>query len=124
MKIIRSLGNLLLLLLLPAILFFVFGFFARTTDEYACAIQTISQDPQVIAVTGEPVTAGLFAWTPYFESGGGLTQGAFNTAISGPNGRGSLHVEFYRSPIGSSLYLVFKSGGEQVVVYDGTYPCR
>jgi len=114
---------LLLSLSLPAILLFFFGFFAKTTDEYTCAIQTASQDRQVIAVAGEPVTPGLFAWMPFFESSGGLTQGVVNTTLSGPNGRGRLHAECYRSPVGSTLYLTFESGGEEIALHDGAYPC-
>jgi len=123
MKTIRSLGSLFLLLLLPAILLFVFGFFMKTTDEYACALQTARQESQVIAVTGEPLMPGLFAWMPYFESGGGLRQGLFFTKLSGPTGSGTLRAEFYRTPIGATLYLTFKIGGEETVIYDGAYPC-
>ncbi|GAB4503519.1 MAG: hypothetical protein Fur0043_05110 [Anaerolineales bacterium] len=126
MKTVRSLDILLLLLpaiLLPAILLFAFGFFAKTTEEYACTLQMARQSPQVAAVTGEPLTPGLFAWMPYFESGGGLRQGAFFTKLSGPAGRGTLRAEFYRAPIGATLYITFKSGGEEKVIYDGAYPC-
>ncbi|MDI6768645.1 MAG: hypothetical protein QMD04_03100 [Anaerolineales bacterium] len=100
-----------------------FGFFMKTTDEYACAIQTVRQSPRVVALIGEPVTPGLFAWTPFFESGGGLRQGILFTTISGPKGSGTLRAEFYRTPIGATLYMIFKAGGEELVIYDGVYPC-
>jgi len=48
--ILRSLGAFFMLLPVPAILLFFFGFFARTTDEYACAVQSASQNSQAIAV--------------------------------------------------------------------------
>jgi len=123
-KILRSLGCLFALLFVPAILLFFFGFFARTTDEYACALQLARRESQVVAVTGEPVNPGLFAWTPFFESGGGLRQGVIITTLSGPTGSGRLRVEFYRTPIGETLYMTFKTGGEEKVIYDGAYPCR
>jgi len=111
------------ILFIPLLFLLIFGFSMKKTDEYACAIQTARQEPQVIAVAGEPLTPGLFAWMAYFESGGGLRQGLFFTKLSGPTGSGTLRVEFYRTPIGATLYLTFKTGGEETAIYDGVYPC-
>lgn len=95
----------------------------QSRHEYDCVIQTTSQSAQVIAVTGEPVTPGLFAWTVYFESGGGLRQGQFYTALSGPRGRGRIQAQFYRTPIGATLGIWFKTSAEEIEVYNGRYPC-
>ena len=75
-------------------------------------------------MTGAPVTPGLFAWISYFESGGGLRQGRFRTALSGPQGRTTLQVQFYRTPIGATMDIWIEAGKEEIDVYSGTYPCR
>ncbi len=108
---------------IPLILLYVFGFSIKTSDEYDCAIRMAEQSAQVIAVTGEPITPGLFAWTRYFESGPGLRQGYFSTAVSGPRGRGTLYVHFYRTPIGASFDVWFESGRQRFSVYSGDYRC-
>ncbi|MBN2006435.1 MAG: hypothetical protein JXA21_23990 [Anaerolineae bacterium] len=105
------------------ILLYVFGFSIKTSEEYACALQIAERSAQVAEITGEPVTPGLFAWTSHFESGGGLRQRRFSTSLSGPRGKGRLVVEFYRTPIGATLGMWFKTSGEETGVYNGTYPC-
>jgi hypothetical protein len=67
---------------------------------------------------------GLFAWMPYFESGGGLRQGTFSTSVSGPVGRGNVRAEFYRTPVGESLYLALSTAAGDITLYSGDYPCR
>jgi hypothetical protein len=112
------------LAIVPLILLYVFGFSAKTTKEYACALDIVARDEQIIAIIGEPVTPGLFAWTTYFESEGGLRQGRFSTKLMGPDGKGTLIVEFYRAPIGDSFGLWFKTGGQELEIYYGDYPCH
>ena len=102
---------------------YVFGFSIKTTEEYTCALQTAERSAHVIGFTGEPVKPGLFAWTSYFESGSGLRQGQLSTAVSGPRGKGKLIVEFYRTPIGASLGMWFKTNEGETEVYSGAYPC-
>lgn len=113
-----------LIAVVPLILLYAFGFSIKTTEEYACALRMAEQSAQVSAAIGEPIAPGLFAWTTYFESGGGLRQGRFSTAISGPRGRGTLSAEFYRTPVGATLGLWLKTGGEEIELYYGNYPCR
>jgi hypothetical protein len=119
----RRLVSFALFAIVPLILLYVFGFSIKTSEEYACALDTAESSAQVVEITGEPLTPGLFAWTSYFESGGGLRQGSFSTSLSGPRGKGTLHVEFYRSPIGATLGIWFKTGGEESEIYNGVYPC-
>lgn len=119
----RIIKTLVLIAIIPSILLYVFGFSIKTSDEYDCVIQTAGQSAQVIAVTSEPTTPGLFAWTVYFESGGGLRQGQFYTALSGPRGCGRIQAQFYRTPIGATLGIRFKTDAEEIEVYNGTYPC-
>jgi hypothetical protein len=119
----RILGFLALLAIVPLILLYVFGFSIKTTEEYACVLDTAERSAQVIEVTGEPVKPGLFAWTSYFESGGGVRQGSFSTSLSGPRGEGRLKVQFYRTPIGATLGIWFKTSAGETVVYNGAYPC-
>lgn len=109
--------------IVPLILLYIFGFSIKTSEEYACVLDTAERSAQVIEVTGEPVQPGLFAWTSYFESGGGLRQGSFSTSLSGPRGKGRLKVQFYRTPIGATLGIWFKTSEGETKVYNGAYPC-
>jgi len=107
----------------PLIMLFFFGFFMKTTDEYDCAIRILEQSPAVRREIGLPIEAGLFAWTSYFESGGAMRQGAFSTAISGPRGKGKVRVEFYRAPVGATLYVRLETREGETDVYNGPYVC-
>lgn len=107
----------------PLFMLYIFGFSIKSSEEYACALQITERNPQVLAVTGRPVTPDFFAWISYFESSGGLSQGNFSTGVSGPQGSGSLQVQFYRTPVGQSLGIWFSSGETEIEVYDGDYPC-
>jgi hypothetical protein len=120
---LRHILSRMMFLVIPLILLYVFGLSIKTTEEYACALDMAERSAQVIEVTGEPVTPGLFAWTSYFESGGGERQGQFSTSLSGPHGKGRLKVQFYRTPIGASLGIWFKTSEGETEVYNGTYPC-
>ena len=108
---------------IPLILLYIFGFSIKTSEEYNCAIRVAGQSRSVVEITGEPITPGLFAWITYFESGGGLRQGQFFTTLSGPRGRGRIQVQFYRTPIGSTLDVWFKTGGQEMEIYNGVYTC-
>ncbi len=119
----RPLVYFVMLMIIPLILLYIFGFSIKTSEEYACVLQLAERNPEVIGVTGEPVTPGLFAWISYFESGGGERQGAFATALSGPQGKGRLKAQFYRTPIGASLGVWFKTSAGEIEVYNGAYPC-
>ena len=107
----------------PVVLLLVFGFFIKTTEEYACAIEVLQHNSEVVREVGDPLRPGLFAWTTYFESGGGTRQGAFSTTLSGPRGRVRAQVQFYRSPVGDTLTILARMEGNTVDVYDGPYPC-
>ncbi len=122
-KIIRIISRSALALALPLLLLFFFAFMIKTTAEYACVLQVVRQDPQVVAALGAPIQPGLFAWTPYFESGGQVRQGAFVTAVSGPRGRGKIKANFYRTPVGATMAIDFCSQGKEITLYDGPYIC-
>ena len=119
----RRLLSLAMFAIVPLILLYVFGFSIKTTEEYACALDIAESSARVIEITGEPVEPGLFAWTSYFESGGGERQGQFSTSLSGPRGKGRLKVQFYRTPIGATLGIWFRTSEGETEVYNGTYPC-
>ncbi len=109
---------------MPLFLLYIFGLSVKTSAEYDCVIQTAGRSRLVVAVTGEPLTPGLFAWITYFESGGGLRQGQFFTTLSGPRVRGRIQAQFYRTPVGSTLGVWFKTNGQEMEIYNGEYPCR
>jgi len=119
----RVVRTLALISAMPLFLLYIFGFSVKTSAEYDCVMQTVGRSRQVVAVTGEPPAPGLFAWITYFESGGGLRQGQFFTTLSGPRGRGRIQAQFYRTPVGSTLGIWFKTDGKEIEVYNGTYPC-
>lgn len=120
----RLISSLALFAIVPLILLYVFGFSIKTTEEYACALQMVGRSDEVTRLIGEPLEPGLFAWTSFFESGGGERQGQFSTRLSGPRGRGRMIVRFYRTPVGEVLGIWLKTGGEEVELYDGDYPCH
>lgn len=119
----RILGSLALFAVVPLILLAVFGFAIKTTPEYDCVIRIAQSSAPVADAVGEPMTPGLFAWTTYFESGGGLRQGRFSTTLTGPRGSAKLVAEFYRTPLGATLGVWLKAGEGEIGVYNGTYPC-
>lgn len=125
---LRSFGMLLgfgmLIAIVPLILLYVFGFSAKTTEEYACVLRTVERSEDIIVITGEPLKPGFFAWTSYFESSGGLRQGNFSTTLSGPRGRARIQAQFYRTPVGETLGIWLKKGREEITIYNGNYPCR
>ena len=119
-----TLGALAGVAIVPLILLYIFGFSIKTTGEYACMLGIVERSEDVIVVTGEPLTPGLFAWTSYFESSSGLRQGQFSTTVSGPKGRARIQARFYRTPVGESFGVWLKKGREEVTIYNGSYPCR
>jgi hypothetical protein len=119
----RILGIAALAAILPGVLAYVFCFSIKSAPEYRCALGVLADSGQVASIAGSPLTPGLIAWTRFYESGGMLTQGAFTTHVSGPDGGGSVEVNFYRAPVGATLGVWFTSNGEEIVVYDGEYPC-
>ncbi len=66
---------------------------------------------------------GLLAWSPFFESGGHVRQGAFTTRVSGPRGQGRVRADFYRAPVGATMRISFEGQGEEIILYDGAYVC-
>lgn len=54
---------------------------------------------------------------------GGLRQGRFSTTLSGRKGRARIAAQFYRTPLGATLGVWFKAGGEEIEIYNGTYLC-
>lgn len=123
MKFSRTLLPIILSAILPAILIYIFGFSIKSTPEYACAVDIVGENRQVISVIGSPLKPGIFAWIRFFESGGLIRQGAFFTSIYGPHGDGRIEVNFYRSPVGESLSIWFTSEDLELQVFDDGYPC-
>jgi len=120
---LRRLLSWAMFLAVPLVLLYVFGFSIKTSEEYACVLQIAESTPEIIEITGEPVSPGTFAWISYFESGGGERQGAFATALTGPQGKGTLKAQFYRTPIGAQLGVWFKTSAGEIEIYNSTYPC-
>jgi hypothetical protein len=116
--------RLLLMVLLPIFMLFIFGFSIKLTDAYTCIMHIVEQEPQVITKIGEPVTPGFFAWTTSYEGGFGYSTGHFYTAISGPRGRGRIEAAFESDPIYDMLLRIqFKIDGEESELYRGAYEC-
>ena len=109
--------------LFPAVMVFFFGLFIKTTDEYACVMRTVERHPEIVEALGEPIEAGFFAWSPFFESEGHVRQGYFITRVSGPRGRGKIKADFYRAPVGATLDIRFEVDGQETTLYSGNYAC-
>ena len=103
---------------------YLFGFHIKGTDAYACALAEARRSPAVVAELGEPVEAGLFAWTSSYSQEGSVTDASFRTTLAGPKGEGTLRVRWYNSPVGSAMRLELDKGGRTRAVYSGTIPCR
>lgn len=112
------------LVFFPAFLLFIFGFSIKLTGAYACIMQVVEQDPQVIEAIGEPVTPSFFAWTTSYEGGLGYSTGHFYTSVSGPRGRGRIEAAFQSDPIYDLLLNIkFKIHGDETELYRGAYEC-
>lgn len=124
---IRKIGRIVkwavLVLLFPLAMLLFFALFIKTTEEYDCIMRTVIQHPDVVAAVGEPVEPGVFAWSPFFESGGHVRQGAFTTTVSGPRGKGRIKADFYRTPVGATMTIYFESQEEEITLHDGAYVC-
>ena len=110
-------------LLFPLAMVLFFALFIKTTEEYDCIMRTVVRHPDVVREIGEPVESGLFAWSPFFESGGRVRQGYFVTRVSGPRGKGKIKADFYRAPVGATMTIFFESQGRETNLYDGSYVC-
>lgn len=122
-KIGRALKLAVLTSLFPAGMVLFFGLFIKTTDEYDCVMRTVEEQPEVADALGEPIEAGFFAWSPFFESGGHVRQGYFSTRVSGPRGHGRIKADFYRAPVGATLEIRFEVDGRETTLYSGDYAC-
>ena len=101
---------------------FIFGVVIKWTDAYACSLAEARRSPAVIAELGEPVEAGFFAWGHWEK--GSVTDASFRTTLAGPKGEGTLRVQLYSSPLGSSLRMELEKDGRTQQVYGGPAPCR
>ena len=111
----------IIIIILAALAFF--GMFIKGTDDYACAMDMLEQSQVVSQEIGRPFRPGLFAWSPYYESAGAMTQGVFFTSLTGPCGKVKVRVEFYRVPTGTAMYIVMETGRGTVLVSEGPYDC-
>jgi len=109
---------------LPVLFVSIFALGIRWTDAYACSITEAKRSPALIAAIGEPVEPGFFAWSFAYRQEGSTTDAAYSTNVSGPKGAGTLRVQFYRSPVGSSLAMDLEKDGNTDVVHRGPAQCQ
>jgi hypothetical protein len=107
---------------LATFLIFIFGVVTKWTNAYACSLDEARRSPMVIAELGEPIEAGFFAWGHWEK--GTVTQAWYRTTLAGPKGEGTLRVQLYSSPIGSSLRMELEKDGRTQQVYGGPTGCR
>lgn len=105
------------------IAFYVFALSAKSTDAYQCGIETARQNDFVTGALGAPLEPGPLAWTHHYESAGSRSEGRISTSISGPDGSGTLTIDFFRTPASSSFQMIFDFGDESLVVHKGSWPC-
>lgn len=118
--------TLLLIVIMCCVGFFLFIFnvAVRWTDAYACSLAEARRSPAVVEELGEPVEAGFFTWLYGYSQQGSVTDTSFSTTLVGPKGEGTLQVQWYSSPVGSSLRMELQKGGQTHLVYRGAVPCR
>jgi hypothetical protein len=102
---------------------FVFGYFIKTTDEYACVLQITQQDDELVRSLGEPIEPGFFAWLSNYGGEGQQFETSFRTAVSGPRDSGNIHAQIYLSPVGSAMTIKFSGDAGNILIYDGPYQC-
>lgn len=115
---------LVILICVAGFVVFLSGVAIKWTDAYACALAEARRNPDVIAELGEPIDAGFFAWSFGYSQQGSVTDTSFHTTLTGPNGEGTLMVQWYRAPVGSSLRMALEKDAQMRVVYGGAIPCR
>jgi|GEM_PF-2484719 len=120
----RRPGCLVAFLLFGGFFLGIFGLSAKLTEAYSCSLSVARRSPVVVAELGEPVEPGFFAWLYGYSQEGSVTDTSFRTSLAGPKGEGTMRVGWYRSPVGSSLWIELEKGGRKQVVYSGTIPCR
>ena len=113
-----------LVLVFGGFFLFIFGVGIKWTEAYACALAEARRSPAVLAEIGEPVRAGFFAWSFGYSQELSVTDASFRTALAGPKGEGTLRVQWFKSPIGSSLHMELERDGRTLTVYSGPIPCR
>lgn len=124
---LRFFNRPILLLLIVALcvgsfFIFFFGIVIKWTNVYSCSLAEARHNSSVIAELGEPIDAGLFAWG-YWEKGT-VTESSFRTTLTGPKGSGTLRVQVYASPLGSSLRMELDKDGRTQQVYRGPTSCH
>jgi len=102
---------------------FMFGYFIKTTDEYACVLQITQQHDALVRNLGEPIEPGLIAWLSRYGGEGSQFEASFRTAVSGPRGNGRIRAQIYRNPVGSAMKIEFSGDGGDILIYDGPYQC-
>ncbi len=106
-----------------ALFAFMFTYFIKMTDEYACVLQITRQNDDLVRALGEPIEPGFFAWSSKYGGEGQQFEASFGTAVSGPRDKGNIRAQIYRSPVGSAMTIEFSGAAGDVLIYDGPYQC-
>lgn len=73
-------------------IFFVVGSAMRSSDPYKTALQRAQNDPRVTAALGSPIKPGFFVQGSINTDANGTGNADLTVPISGPKGKGHLHV--------------------------------
>jgi len=95
----------------------------KNTEEYQCAMEGINKHKEVLNLLGEPMEAGWIAPGNFSLKNSERTV-HFQTSLTGPKGSGTLYVKSFRNPIGSSFQMLLEKDGQDIPLYNGTYPCK
>jgi hypothetical protein len=107
-------------------IFFVYIFLLSTnnTEEYKCVMSHVESSSVVRRHLGTPVEPGRFTFLSYQESQGSRLEMAFSTSVTGPNGRGRVQAEIFRSLATSAMQIDLRVDGETLTIYSGKYQCQ
>lgn len=116
----RFVGCLVLpfVLCLLALIFGLLFILMRSSAVYQGAVDELRSDPAAVRALGEPIRPGLF-WSGSISTSGSTGYANLAIPVSGPRGRGTLHVSARKSDDGWSytqLRLTLKDGGEPIDV--------
>lgn len=95
----------------------------KDTPLYNCALSEARKSAVIHEQIGKEFAPGMLVWLSSYESGGSVEQAHFSTGLTGPNGEGTLYIDSYKSPLGSSFSLKLETSGGSSTVYQGPYPC-
>ncbi|MEZ5344530.1 MAG: cytochrome c oxidase assembly factor Coa1 family protein [Pyrinomonadaceae bacterium] len=91
-------------------------------EEFKCAISQVQKDEKAVNLLGSPIKNGTDI-DPATEIFGPERRVNFRITVSGSKSDGKLRVFSHRTPFISRFQMILEKDGEEISLYEGTYPC-